>query len=170
MAHLNLEDLNKLTESAGIKLENKEKLVSEPKTNDETKSGNKSEDSELQSESSDESFHSDEGSIFEPDQTIDLTELTRNVTTRFKLRMAKMQANMYTRVSEVSEQEDLPESYTAAISSHNINDEKWKQSIQDEFKAHEQNKFGISLKNRKECDKLILNGCLEYTMIQLVHL
>lgn len=119
--------------------------VSEPKTNDdsstnnETKLENTSEDSELQSETSDEFFESDEGSIYEPDQTIDPTELTRNVTTRSKQRTCKMDAKTYSCVSEVSEQDDVPESYTAAISSNNVNAKHWKQSIQDELKAHEEN-------------------------------
>ncbi|CAB3241753.1 unnamed protein product [Arctia plantaginis] len=95
--------------------------------------------SELQSETSDESFKSDEGSIYEPDQTIDPTELTQNVTTRSKQRTCNMDAKTYSCVNEVSEQDDVPQSYTAAMSSHNVNAKHWKQSIQDELKAHEEN-------------------------------
>ncbi|CAB3253877.1 unnamed protein product [Arctia plantaginis] len=109
--------------------------VSEPKTNDdsstnETQLENTSEDSELQSETSDESFKSDEGSIYEPDQTIDPTELTRNVTTRSKQRTCNMDAKTYSCVNEVSEQDDVPESYTAAISSHNVHLNKVKNSLE----------------------------------------
>ncbi|CAK1600987.1 unnamed protein product [Parnassius mnemosyne] len=120
--------------------------VSEPKTiednstTNDTKLENVPEDTETKSESSDEFFHSDEGSLYEPDQTIDPTELTRNITTRSKLRMAIMQANTYICANKISEFEYVPETYSAAISLNNVNAKKWKQSIEDELRAHEENK------------------------------
>ncbi|CAK1578784.1 unnamed protein product [Parnassius mnemosyne] len=54
--------------------------------------------------------------------------------------MAKMQANTYICANKVSELEYVPETYSAAIYLNNVNAKKWKQSIEDELRAHEENK------------------------------
>lgn len=92
-----------------------------------------------QSATSDESYHSDEGSLYEPEETIDLQDIYSNVTTRSKNRR-NIEGNTYLCSDGFSDQQDVPQTYSEAISTDNESAGKWKQSISEELLAHRENK------------------------------
>lgn len=87
-----------------------------------------------QNDTSEELFHSDNGSLCEPEES-PVKESTSSIITRSKSRMLK-EANTYL----CSDQQNVPETYSEATSLDNVNAAQWKQSIQDELLAHEENK------------------------------
>lgn len=108
--------------------------VSESKIENESPTNN-----DTTSESTEDSYQSDDGSVYEPDETLEEMESERNITTRSRMRTAKMQGNTYMCADEIIDQYDVPETYAAAISSDNVHAEKWKQSINEELSAHQKN-------------------------------
>lgn len=98
-----------------------------------------SEETSEQSVTSDESYHSDEGSLYEPEETIDLTDIHPNVTTRARHR-ANTGGNTYLCSDDFSDQQDVPQTYSEAVSTDNKSAEKWKQSINEELVAHRENR------------------------------
>lgn len=89
--------------------------------------------------STDESFYSDdEGSVYIPEKEVDSSLSYKNITLRPRNKNnIKQNTNTYLCQGGDLEHLALPQTYHEAISS--ADKEKWKQSIREELKAHEQN-------------------------------
>ncbi|KAL0849649.1 hypothetical protein ABMA28_013903 [Loxostege sticticalis] len=103
---------------------------------------------------SSEDYQTDEGSLYEPDETI-IDEMQSNITTRSKYKAQNDKNNIYL-CSSLSSELDIPESYSEAISSENTNSCEWKQSIEDELQSHAKNNTW-SIVEKPEKERLI--GC-----------
>ncbi|XP_052757808.1 uncharacterized protein LOC113516220 [Galleria mellonella] len=85
---------------------------------------------------SDDSVHSDEGSIYIPEKDISPIQPS-NVKTRSQKLKLLQENNSYFCQGEEPEFADVPQTYSEAISSKD--GEKWKQSIKEELEAHKKN-------------------------------
>lgn len=86
---------------------------------------------------SDDSFYSDEDSLYIPEKKIDSVQPS-NITTRSKrFKLLDEETNTYLCQGEIRNIHDVPQTYGEAISSKD--GEKWRKSIKEELQAHEQN-------------------------------
>lgn len=112
-----------------------------------------SNESSYNESSDDESFYSDDDSLYVPKREVKLDKIS-NINTRSSNRKNKHETNTYLCQGGDQHVEELPKTYQEAMSS--VEKQKWEKSIQEELKAHERNETWELV---KKPDKVKIIGC-----------